>query len=177
MSEIYNLSEYKFSRDEGVFFDTNVWINLHFPHPNSKKRASSYSRAFQKILSARSRIFIDVIVLSEFVNVFIKMEQREFTGSTYDYKSFRRSSDFVQVANALGIYLSKIFHHATKIGTEFVEIDGSILITGLQTQSCDFNDLIIAETCKRSNLKLITDDRDFADLDVSIITANSALLP
>lgn len=40
----------------------------------------------------------------------------------------------------------------------------------------DFNDQVLTTLCKRSGLKLVTDDGDFKGRGIPIITANQKLL-
>ena len=39
-----------------------------------------------------------------------------------------------------------------------------------------FNDHVLTDICKRESLTLVTDDSDFRDKDIRILTANNTLL-
>ena len=42
--------------------------------------------------------------------------------------------------------------------------------------NADFNDQMIVALCKENEFKLVTDDGDFHNQDISIVTANNRLL-
>ena len=51
-----------------------------------------------------------------------------------------------------------------------------MLIDEFEKADSDFNDQILAELCKRRNLKLVTHDADFRDRGLNILTTNPRLL-
>ena len=55
------------------------------------------------------------------------------------------------------------------------EIDLESAMSEMETAEADFNDYLLSAFCKKNNLILVTHDRDFAGLDVDIITANERL--
>ena len=50
------------------------------------------------------------------------------------------------------------------------------MLDDLASGEFDFNDKIIAAHCTNLGLKLVTDDSDFKNFNIPIITANSRLL-
>lgn len=58
----------------------------------------------------------------------------------------------------------------------FKSVDIRALLTEYEAGDSDFNDLMLAETCKAKGLLLITHDADFKGKDVAILTANKNLL-
>lgn len=46
-----------------------------------------------------------------------------------------------------------------------------------QVGGSDFNDQVIREVCKSNGFKLLTDDGDFDTQGLTVLTANSRLLP
>ena len=70
---IRRLSTYRFRETDRLLFDANVWLFLHSPQygPNDS-RVRVYSAAVKNIFAARSRIFIDALVLSEFINAWAR---------------------------------------------------------------------------------------------------------
>jgi len=45
-----------------------------------------------------------------------------------------------------------------------------------QTGGIDFNDALLVDICKKRNLKLMTNDSDFQDVGIEILTTNPKLL-
>ncbi|MDR3302817.1 MAG: PIN domain-containing protein, partial [Treponema sp.] len=59
------------------------------------------------------------------------------------------------------------------IDKPFTNIEIRSLLT---IDSLDFNDKIIADTCKTNKCLLITNDADFKDADIDILSVNKKLL-
>ena len=41
--------------------------------------------------------------------------------------------------------------------------------------SLDFNDKLIAETCRKNNFILVTDDADYEDSEIDVLSANTVM--
>ena len=68
-SDALHLKDYRFASDDELFLDANVWLLIHGPQkPGRHARTDNYSTAFRRMLEAGSRIYIDVVVLSEIIN-------------------------------------------------------------------------------------------------------------
>lgn len=81
--------------------DANVWLFLYSPqYRPTDRRARAYSTALKRMLDARCEIFIDAIVLSEFVNVLARLAYNSLPAKSRpsDFKAFRKSSSFTPVA-------------------------------------------------------------------------------
>ena len=66
--------------------------------------------------------------------------------------------------------------HCERIENEFAALDIDALMDEFEKGDSDLNDQILAELCKRRNLKLVTHDSDFKDRGLVVLTANKALL-
>ncbi len=68
-NKAHDLAGYKFQKDEPLLLDTNVWLYL-FPAPSDRPtlHAASYSAAVKIMLAAGSRLVMDAMVLSEYLN-------------------------------------------------------------------------------------------------------------
>lgn len=101
-NKAYDLSSYSFSSGEQILLDTNVWLYL-FPAPNnpSISFAAQYSTAFSNLVSAQAQPVLDPMVLSEYLNRYIRIEWEGFYKLQYPkFKNFRNSSDFPVIASA-----------------------------------------------------------------------------
>ena len=74
-NKAYDLSSYTFSSNEQVLVDTNVWLYL-FPAPGNPPHnfAQQYSTAFANLVSAQAQPVLDPMVLSEYLNRYIRLE-------------------------------------------------------------------------------------------------------
>ena len=158
--------------------DTNIWLYVYAPQAPDDWRTRTYSRSLTKILTAKSRIFIDAMVLSEFINRYSRLAYNLFkaAGSTIDFKEYRQSPDFKPVAMDIESSVRRILKHCQRTESCCSDCDIDSLLAKYGQGDSDFNDQIMVELCKNKGLKLITHDRDFKDCGVTVLTANNRLL-
>lgn len=177
-NQVYRIQDYKFTANDAVLFDTNIWLYIYGPTGDRfPKLRSIYTLALRRIRSAKSQIFLDVLILSEFINAFSRFVYNELPQEIKpeDFKIFRDSDDFPVFAEKITIKVEKIIEKSELTESGFLSANLRKILKEYKTGTTDFNDQIIAELCKNKNLKLITHDRDFKDKDITIITANSLL--
>jgi predicted nucleic acid-binding protein len=176
---IHRLSTYQFRETDRLLFDTNVWLFLYSPqYSPTDRRVRVYSAAAKNILDARSRIFIDALILSEFINTWARFAYNKLPAQAKprDFKTYRNSSGFKTVAKAVADACRRILGHAARIESGFPVLDIDSVLSGYEAGNADFNDQILAELCKTTGLALVTDDGDLKDLTATILTENRNLL-
>jgi len=140
----------------------------------------AYSQVFKNILGAGCRPFIDITVLSEYLGKYLHIRYNFLCGQVPDLprwgKPFRRSPHFASVANDAVQDARRVLSFCQKTETAFVAADVFALVDAVAQGKLDFNDLLIAETCRAQNLTLVTSDSDFRGLGIRILTANRKLL-
>lgn len=169
------VDQYDFTSEDKLFLDANIWLHLFAPHdpPNSDVR--TYSDVFDRILEVESQIYIDVLVVSEFINAYARREWR-FVRPRPDFKVFRNSSAFKPVAQKIAIAVKQIMKHSSRIESGFGTFGIDNLLNDYATGGFDFNDQVITEICKKNDFTLITNDGDFKTQEIPILTANPKLL-
>jgi len=172
------LNSYQFSPQDELFFDANVWLFLYGPGPSraSDKRIDAYSVAFKKILAVGCRIFIDVVIVSEFINRYARLQWDASGKPGRDFKGFRKSGAFQPIAQNIAAAVRQILKHCQRVESGFEGLDMNTLLAGYAVGDVDFNDQIIAELCQSKGLTLVTDDGDFAGQNIPVLTANKRLL-
>lgn len=174
-----DIATHQFKKEDPIFFDANIWIYILGPQgaPNDA-RTRTYSAAFNRLIKAECKLYIDVLVLSEFANRYARLEYatRDANGQYVDYKAFRNSQDFAEVAQAIADSMRRILEHSIPIESGFSDLNHSAFASQLENGSCDFNDMVITALCVSNSFFLVTHDSDFEDEDVSILTANGKLL-
>lgn len=173
-AERYDIRSYAFDPSANYFVDTNVWLRVFGWLQPGDWRARIYTDAVNRLRASGAKTFIDAIVMSEFANSWARFEFRR-TGET-DFKVFRRSGAFRIVARDIAASLRDILSLAMPVGTAFANIDVISLVAAFETGEKDFNDLLIAETCRSKSFLLVTDDADMKGSDVPIVTGNQVLL-
>jgi predicted nucleic acid-binding protein len=180
MSKVTNITSYAFAETDKLFFDANIWMYVYGPQgaPTDHK-SRIYSTALANAIHAKSNIFTDVLVISEFINRFARIEHQTLfrTGlAPQDFKQFRNSQDFQSIAQAITAAVRNILKFAVRLESGFSSIDINVLLTEYETVPSDFNDQILIELCVVNSLQLITHDFDFKGKNVNILTANPRIL-
>jgi len=156
----FPIDRHQFRSDDKLLFDTNVWVFIYgsqFRHPDRRDRL--YSDAYKRILTTGCRIFIDTLILSEFVNVLSRLTYNSLPPDkkSQDFKKFRHSASF-------------------RIESGFTSVDIEAVLKGVEDGKVDFNDQILTQLCIRQGLTLVTNDGDFRGSELTIITGNQRLL-
>ena len=170
------VSRYKFTSEDKLFLDANIWLYLHGPHkPAPSWVVNIYSKTFRRILKAKSQIYIDVLVLSEFINRYARMKW-EVIAQAKSFKDFRNSSHFQPVAQDIAADAKLVLQHCSRIESGFSTLAIDDLLTDYAAGNSDFNDQVIVEMCRSNGLTLITNDGDFKSQGIPVLTANKRLL-
>jgi predicted nucleic acid-binding protein len=173
------ISKYTFNAGDELLLDANVWFFVYGPHRPGDSRATVYSGALAKILAAKTRIYIDVLIVSEFINAYARLKHNILKGRPgvpSDFKRFRGTPAFKQIAEDIAADTRKILANCTCVESGFASLDIDSLVNEFGGGDSDFNDLVLADLCKSKALKLVTDDGDFQAKDITILTANKRLL-
>ena len=160
--------------ERGVFFDTNVLIYLFGDVPPTEK--NWYSSLFKKLLAQRNPLYIDIIVISEFINVWLSrkyqnaIDNRQFTGTR---KDFRDTDDGQQAMEDSCNEVKTILDQFQLTSQNWSKQN---IIELLMVNNSDFNDKLITKICRNNNLILLTNDVDFAHVPIDILTTKKELL-
>ncbi len=172
-----SLNQYNFTSKDKLFLDTNIWFYVYGPQqPQAPRHVKIYSQAFKRILSAKSRIHIDVLIVSEFINRYARLQWRLVAPNIKQFKNFRNRPHFKPVAQDIAADVKRILKHCSRINSGFETLKTDVLLDEYAAGDSDFNDQVITEVCKREGLTLITNDGDFKGQGISVLTANRRLL-
>ena len=167
---------YNFTVQDKLFLDANIWLYLYGPPKPRSYWRPIYASVFNRMLRAKSRIYIDVLVVSEFINAYARLKWRDASSYPNTFKIFRSSSDFKTIAQDIATHVKQIMKHCTRIESDFVTLPMDDLLADYISGDFDFNDQVITEICKNNGFTLITNDSDFTTQEIPILTANSKLL-
>jgi len=173
------VDSHRFSPRDRLFFDTNVWLRIHtVGYDPNDQNVKAYSSAFRRCLDAGGPIFVDVIVLSEFVNRYARwrFETQPDAQRVNAFKAYRNSSAFKPVAKEIADACRRILNICQRLDDPFCVVDPEELLAEFETGKVDLNDQLIARLCAAQNLTLMTDDGDFGGAGVPILTANRRML-
>ena len=177
-NKAYDLSSYSFKPEEQVLVDTNIWLYL-FPAPGNPQHrfARQYSIAFSNLVSAQAQPVLDPMVLSEYLNRYIRIEWQGNYKSQYPkFKDFRNSQDFLPVVSSAETFAKRIVSFCKLHSIPANELDLNQALADFSSGKMDFNDAILIDICKKESLKLMTNDGDFQDGGIEVLTTNPRLL-
>jgi predicted nucleic acid-binding protein len=171
---------YTFSDKDRILVDANVWLYLFGPHAPGSPIVRSYSAVFTGIQRNRASLYLDVLVLSEFVNRYARLEHQiqKSAGApiSHDFKTFRDSSDFVPIAEAIQASVMKIGRYTLPLDHPLTACDLPATLAEFAAGRRDINDQLLAHCCMRHGLALLTNDGDLVHTGITILTTNPQLL-
>ncbi|MDA3940742.1 MAG: hypothetical protein PF693_15775 [Spirochaetia bacterium] len=163
-----------------VFFDANIWIFIYCEIANTNKtKVNKYSKVFKTLIKAKNPIVIDLTIISEFVNRYLRIAynnhiHKNKLPKTFDYKrKYRKTSDFNEAwENVCNIVNYKILPYTEIINFEYDRKSLAALLDSANLDT-DFNDNHIMNLCLKNKMYLLTDDGDFKKSGINIISANN----
>jgi len=170
-----NINTYHPTSQESFFFDTNIWIFLFCSignHKVSKQRI--YSSFFNQIKQRNGGIFINSLILSEFCNVWLRIEFDTWKkissnfGKTNYKKDFVGTQSYHNTVEDIKYAIRQILAVTLKCSDEFNSINVDNVIG--QFGKSDFNDAYYSILAEKKNWKIVTDDGDFQKLSLSSLT-------
>ena len=170
------VENYDFGPHDELFLDANIWLYIYAPHAPRDRRVEIYSQALDRVLAAQSRVYIDVLVVSEFINTYARIKWRLVAPDIKRFKEFRKSPDFNPVAQEISDNVNRVLNHCSRIESGFEVLSIGDLLDDYAAGDSDFNDQVITELCKLKGLRLITHDGDFRGQGIPVLTANKHLL-
>lgn len=177
-NKAHDISTYAFSEGETFLFDANVWFYL-FPGPSGSlpHYMLSYSDALKRMMTAGASVALDAIVLSEYLNRYCRIEWNALHKGNYsDFKVFRCSSDFSDVGQSAAFFAARILSISLAYDLPFSQVDIKQVISDFESGLSDFNDGLLNQTCRYHGWKMVTNDKDFSNGGIEVLTSNPVLL-
>ena len=179
-SSVVDIASHQFSPADRILPDANFWLFVYVPQGGRRWQVQAYSRALSVMLNKRAKLFVDVTILSEFVNrsahwkwSFLRDGNPSVPG---DFRIFCKSEHFGTVAPDVASEVRSVLKNATRLDSRLGSIDIASLLRDFERGGSSFNDCLIAEACRLDGMTLVTDDADFKSFDIRILTANRKLL-
>ncbi len=171
---VRDIRDYAFVEADHLLLDTNILMFVYGPQKQNDKRCEDYTDAFKRMCQGKSVLYIDVLIMSEFINRCTRLEMQ--LRKHKDYKKFRNSEDFRSIAQGIASNVRRIGQYTTRTNSPFQECPLDQMLYEFEAGQVDFNDQMLLQLCRNKNLMLVTDDGDCTSNDVTILTANSRLL-
>lgn len=172
MATKYRLHDITQLNGQNIFFDANILIYLFWP-TGQHLFEQSYARVFNCLLRQGNGLFVDFSVISEVINRIVRIEHQKIR-PTQRFKEFRNSQDGIDALNDIYIIVKNdILNRFNVIGKSFDKQEIEHL---LQIDNLDFVDKATVAICKENSFVLLTNDGDFKNVDLDILTGNPSIL-
>lgn len=171
-------ASYRFQAGESILIDANVWLYLQPPaaRPTSQW-AAAYSSVFCRLLQAKAQPVVDALILSEYLNRYIRIEHDASWKTRYPkFKDFRQSPDAANILQAVVAEIGQILKTSKACDTPLASINLPAVLGAVQNGTADFNDGLLIESCRLNGWKLLTNDGDMTMGGIELLTANRKLL-
>lgn len=158
-----------------IFIDTNILIFLLCPIGDYQiKKNAIYSRFISNIKN-RAKFVISNTILSEFINTSTRLSYNQYIKTNeLKYKDYRKTVDYQDLLLILKSNLDKILKISTCIEEKVDQAVALKIVDDFyKDKDCDYNDLVIENICVNENVYILTDDGDFKNRDLNIISANN----
>jgi predicted nucleic acid-binding protein len=172
------LATYSFKKGEPLLFDANVWLYL-YPAPSGPVPgfAATYSAALKGMLAADAHLVMDAMILSEYLNRYCRIEWSALHQATHPaFKAFRNSGQFAPVGAGAATFARNMLKICTRHDHPFSTTDVTQVLVDFEAGTSDFNDGLVADACRRHGWKLVTNDGDFINGGIEVLTNNPKLL-
>ena len=172
MGARYEINQLDQLASEKFFFDTNILLYLFYSH-TVDWASRSYSNLYMQMLNRGMRMYIDNTVLSEFINRVIRIEyDMKMKMSPDEVMPFKRYRDTEE-----GQHTVNHANNLVKNILKFIMIDGEVMDkmdiqSILIVDSLDYNDKIIEHLCESKGYVLVTNDIDFKESEIDILSAH-----
>lgn len=168
----YKLQDFSRISERDVFFDANILIYLFWP-TGQFRYEENYARTFRNLLRQGNKLYVDFLVISEVINRIIRVEYNK-SGLDMNFKEYRNSEEGQDVLNDIyTIIKEQIINRFNFAGKAFSKDD---INSFLSIDELDFVDKAIVSICTENDFILLTNDRDFKNSSLDILTGNPRIL-
>ena len=175
MSVVKSIVRHKFTSKDRLLIDTSVLLRVFAGNVAGRNAVREYGNAHKRMIEAKSKLYVDVVVLMEYVRVCLNYVWNKPHLRELSFEQFRKKKDYKDAVRKITPTVRKIFQVCTPINSSFSDLDIDPFLNEYETGKHGFNDQLIARLCKYKNITLITHDKDFT-ADVKVLTANKRLL-
>lgn len=180
MNKKYNLSNIQSIINKKIFLDANILIYLFgCGTPTSSNWESQYANLYTKLHNQNNTFAVDYIVISEFVNRAIKIEYYNYLNSnnldknSLSYKDYRNSLDGEEALKDIYIIVNdEILNEFKVIEKSYSKVDLKMMCS---VDELDFSDKAIIRICGDNQLILLTNDTDFKNSNIDIISCHKKM--
>lgn len=169
-----------------VFFDANVWLSLYAPPSDENDHwKAEYTKVLNRIITGKVPVLMDATVISEYINRFCRIEFDAYEeymhpNNKRTFKEFRTQdyATYKPIADSAAASVKEMLEipSVKRINGDFAAMDVVSMLEEFALGNSDWNDQQIVDLCQRNECSLLTNDADFKDASIDILTCNGRLL-
>ena len=162
---IIDIRKHNPSGSEHYLLDTNIWLFLYCPIGNyGEDIVSKYSFFYNKLLKAHSTLYTTSLILSEFINAYLRMDCKINKIPRDKYKiDYRPSPAFSETFKIIEQTVKgKILNQVKCLDDEMSKMSFDQVLH--DSHRSDFNDAYVSNLVKDKGINMLTDDHDFSRL-------------
>jgi predicted nucleic acid-binding protein len=178
MKQVYDFNELQELERTWLFLDANTILFRFWRQFTCNPRAGDYAKLFDVLVADEYMLVLNFNVFSEVINRINKEEWRTWKDWRLlrGYKHHNEPKDFRNSREGIKI-MGKVNETLISSVLPYVAIAGKIFNTQelaklLKYDGLDFNDKEIVTICKEKNFAVVTDDFDFYDRNIPVLTCN-----
>ncbi|MGV1817757.1 PIN domain-containing protein [Agrobacterium tumefaciens] len=161
-----------------ILFDTNIWIAIDGNDPRDHHAA--YSDYFGEVLSSDNQLVTNDYVISEYFNRSCKIQYdiqyRGDPDAGKNYKSRRKSGHLLQYMTDVRDICEDILRDCQFENAITASCPVLSHVSEAKDGLLDFSDIVIREHCLRHGHVIVTDDADYINCGLDLVTANPTFL-
>lgn len=166
------------TKDRVVFIDANILIYL-YSDPRHHY-AYQYSKIFKTLLENKTELVTSIEVISEVVNRLLRIAfdvYKSENNTDVSFKNFRNSEQGKEKQKEVYDLLRDVILKTIKLkNISLTNKDLIELLNSKYSYCLDFTDKLIFNCCKSLNMILLTNDSDFSNCEIDIISTNPKIL-
>ncbi len=173
MSNIITPENVSNIKNESIFCDANILIYL-YGITFDEDYSDVYSKILKKLLKNNNSLYIDYTVISEYINrchrIDYKTHKQKIKNHNLKYKDYRNSQQGQDSMKDIYSVTNNIIENFYNIvGKEYKLED---IKSFIKKADEDFSDKAIINLCDEKSFYLLTNDIDFKNSGLNIISAN-----
>ncbi|MFW6256411.1 MAG: hypothetical protein ACOC54_06280 [Candidatus Sumerlaeota bacterium] len=133
-NKFFDIETYRFSKHDRFLVDANVLLLVYGPiGPEGDSRVGKYSRAIKNAITAKSQMYVDAVVMTEFANRYLHLRKNQTEGwQSRKMKEFREADSYAEVAEEMLSGIKAILKRFQPLDTPFSGIKNNTFISSIK---------------------------------------------
>lgn len=175
-SNVFDMHSYEIKSNKTYFFDNNIWMFLFCPIGNiNKVKQQKIASFLSNLITRNCSIITNGLIISEFSNAYLKLDFDLFKKDGNIAAKFKKDYFPTQKCFNTRLAIVSSLKQIEKVSMKYSDQYNSVSIENIYKKylQLDFNDSYFLELCESNGWILVTDDKDFFDIETSAVIVKS----